>query len=155
MVDGEDGEVIADRKRLAMSLANFDLREEVTKRMPAEWHDHARLNQCNLELQPRHALLFLFWGRISVLWWLELHDIRDVDLLTPETNRCHKFIEILSCRTNERTLEFILSLSGGFSDEQNLGMWITFTKDRLRGLRQITTFPRGEFLTEDVEREVH
>lgn len=118
-------------KGFPVYLGYFRIWEEGVHRMPAERHDHFRIDDANLFSDPVPAGEDFFRGGISILWWAILHSIRDIDICTRKVNRCEELIQEFPCRSDKRNPLLVFLLPRGFADEEDVGIRISTSQDSL------------------------
>lgn len=85
----------------------------------AERHDHARPDQIDLALQESRAGRHLVLLGVTISGWSALHDIRDVELRTFESEREDHFVQQATGLTDEWPTTSILLGSWTLTDEEH------------------------------------
>src|SRR5205823_5218192 len=104
-----------------------ELRREV-----AEGHDDDGLDDRDRLDQPWRARLDLIGEGIAVARWATSKDVRDVDVLTPQTDPAEHPREQLPGRANERLPLLVFVESRRLPDEQQVGVGVPDPEDDLR-----------------------
>jgi hypothetical protein len=95
-----------------------DAQERASCRSP-EANQVFRVSEINLPLNEGQTDLRLLKGRGSVAWRTPWYDIRDVDLLSIQSNRAQHAIQQLPRSSNERTPDSIFTLPRGLADQHD------------------------------------
>ena len=92
MVDRENSQGIGEFLGFAMCFGDGFLREKMSQRMAAKRHNDPRLDQRDLQHEPRHALLFLNRFRVTISGRAKFHHIADVNVFAREPDGCEQLI---------------------------------------------------------------
>ena len=137
VVHREDRRVAGTGRRIglaggAVGLRDPDTGHEARHRVPAERHDHGRIEHLELALEVRRAGGDLVGLGIAVAGRSALHDVGDEHVVAGPADVAEQAHEQAAGAADERPALAVLVLARALADEDDLGRCVTLARDGIR-----------------------
>jgi len=122
VVDGEDHEAVGRLPWLAVDAGDRLTGEELSHRVAAQGHDHARLEHLEVAPEPHVAGRNFLGQRVAVLGRPVAHDIGDENLAAVEPNAGEELVEELAGGADERLPLEVFVVPRRLAQEEDAGV---------------------------------